>query len=202
MRILTIASVLLILTFACSQVHGAGQLFGRPSYEHAAVISRWGTHSYVADHSRGELLQAAYTAVAGGVKVRGWMHEHFVWNGDSGPATARFDFALCAEVALGTAISSVDIRVRGFLRDVTATKYPIDATIYHYSRTSAGYEVFIRGNVINKPVQMVKGHKYTIGYYVDVSATCYPRSYCPMAHANMGEQGCSFWWQPTGVFEG
>lgn len=202
MRNLTIASVLLLLALAAGHVHGASQIFGSPCYEHASVVSRWGTHSYVADHSRGELYQSAYTAVAGGVKVRGWMHQHFVWDGDTGPATARFDFALCAEVALGTAISTVSIGVHGFLRDVSAASYPIDSTIYHYGRSSMGYDVFVAGNVVNKPVEMVKGHKYTVGYYVDVSAYCYPRSYCPMAHANMGEQGCSFWWQPTGVFEG
>jgi hypothetical protein len=202
MKILAIVSLLLALALTAGNVHGASHIFGRPSYQHATVINRWGTHSYVADHSRAELFQSTYTAVAGGAKVGGWMHEHFVWDGDSGPATARFDFALCAEVALGTAISSVSIGVHGFLRDVSAASYPIDAMIYHYSRTSMGYEIFIDGDVINEPVEMVKGHRYTIGYYVDVSAFCYPRSYCPMAHANMGEQGCSFWWQPTGVFEG
>jgi hypothetical protein len=128
--------------------------------------------------------------------------ESFVWNGDSGPATARFDFALCAEVAVGTAVSIANIQVRGFLRDVTGVSYPIDVSLYRYYQSSLGYNVFIDGRVVNRPVEMVKGHSYTIGYVVDVSARCYPRSTCPMAHANVGEQGCSFWWQPTGVFGG
>jgi hypothetical protein len=98
--------------------------------------------------------------------------------------------------------SYVDIKVKGYVRDVTTTKYPVSTTLYHYSRSSAGYDIFIQGGLTNRGIEMVKGHSYTIGYVVDVSATCYPRSYCPMAHVNMGEQGCSFWWQPTGIFGG
>jgi hypothetical protein len=191
-----------VIVLGANQVLAQDQIFSRPSYSSSNAVRGWGTHSYVADSGSTELCQAAYTAVLGGAKVRGWMHQHFVWGGETGPSTARFDYALCAEVALGSSYSNVDIKVIGFVRDVTTTKYPIYSTLFHYSRSSMGYDVFIHGGLANRPIEMVKGHSYTIGYLVDVSATCYPRSYCPMAHANMGEQGCSFWWQPTGVFDG
>jgi hypothetical protein len=194
--------LLSVILLGASQVLGQDKIFSRPDYSLSSVISRWGTYSFVADSSLTDLRQAAYTAVAGGLKVRGWMHKDFVWDGNSGPSTARFDFALCAEVALGLSFSYVDIKVKGYVRDVTTTKYPVFTTLYHYSRSSAGYDVFIQGGLANRGIEMVKGHSYTIGYVVDVSATCYPRSYCPMAHVNMGEQGCSFWWQPTGIFGG
>jgi len=168
----------------------------------ASVRNWWGNAVPVYYYGRGELYLAAYTAVAGGVNVRGFMHKDFVWDNPTGPATARFDFALCAEVAVGTPVSGVEITVTGFLRDVTSTEYPIYSVLYSYTRSTLGYQVFITGGPRNIRLEMVKGHSYTIGYVVDVSAYCYLRSLCPMACANLGEQGCSFWWQPTGVFNG
>jgi hypothetical protein len=199
---LKIVFLLSVIILGAGQVLAQDQLYSRPDQAFSNVISRWGTYSIVADSGRTELNQAVYTAVAGGAKVRGWMHKDFVWNGETGPSTVRFDFGLCAEVALGMSFSFVDIKVTGYLRDITTTKYPVFSTIYYYSRSSTGYDVFLKGGPANKQVEMVKGHSYTIGYVVDVSATCYPRSYCPMAHVNMGEQGCSFWWQPSGIFGG
>jgi hypothetical protein len=192
--------LLSVILLGAGPVLAQNQIYSRPDNAFSSVISRWGTYAGVADSGRYELKQAVYTAVAGGAKVRGWMHKNFVWDGDTGPSTARFDFALCAEVALGASFSFVEITVTGYLRDVTTTQYPVTSTVYYYSRSSMGYEVFLRGGLINEEVDMVKGHSYTIGYIVDVYAVCYPRSYCPMANVNMGEEGCSFWWQPTGIF--
>lgn len=196
-KILIVVSVLLLAT---QQVLAQDQIFGRPSYSFACVLSRWGNQVHVAEQRLGELYESAYAAVLGGVTVRGWMHKGFTWKGQTGSCTARFDFAFCGEFAVGTAVSSAEIRVIAFLRDVTTGGYPIDACVYRYRMSGPGYRVFIDGRVINKAVEMVKGHRYTIGYMVDVSASCYPRSPCPMANANVGEQGCSFWWQPTGIF--
>ncbi len=194
--------LLLFLSLGLEQALCYDQLYGRPGYKDTQVLSLWGNAAAVS-YARGtELRLAAYSAVAGGAHVRGWLHKDFTWNGASGPARARFDFALCAEVATGTSHSSVEIKVKGFLRDVSTAQYPVKVTLYRYYRASPGYKVFVHGDVVNKNIDMVEGHKYTMGYTVDVSATCYPRSYCPMAGANMGEKGCSFWWQPTGVYQG
>ncbi len=194
--------LLLVLTTGLQQGLCYDQIFGSPSYSYSQVLSRWGNVATISNSQKGELHQAAYAAVSGGAHIRGWLHRSFVWNGDSGAGKARFDFALCAEIATGTSHSSVEIRVRGFLRDVSTGGYPIRTSLYKYYRSTPGYRLFLHGDVIDRDVDLVKGHKYTIGYTVDVSANCYPRSYCPMAGANMGEKGCSFWWQPTGVFEG
>jgi len=194
--------MLAVLALAAQQAMAADWIFGSPQYAHTCTISRWGNAVTVSDYGRGEVYLSSYTAVAGGAQVRGYMHQDFVWDNPTGRGTARFDFALCAEVAVGTEISSVQITVTGFLRDITTTKYPINTVLYSYTKSNLGYELFITGGPQNLGVQMVNGHRYTIGYTVDVSAYCYPRSYCPMACANVGEQGCSFWWQPTGVFSG
>lgn len=199
---LKVVIILAVLVLGIQQALAQDQIFGRPNYAYSYTMSKWGNCACVSSHSTSELYEAAYAAVAGGAHIRGWMHRDFTWTGDSGPATARFDYAFCAEVAVGTAYSSVEIKVTGFLRDVTSCNYPIHTTLYRYSKSSAGYRLFIYGDVANKPIDMVEGHDYTIGYRVDVSAICYPRSYCPMACANVGEQGCSFWWQPTGIFGG
>lgn len=184
------------------QAAAQDQIFGHPGYSYACVVSNWGNTVFVARAGRAELYESAYTTIAGGVRVRGYQHQDFIWTGSSGRVTARFDFALCAEIAVGMAYSTAEISVTAFLRDVTTTKFPIQTVLFRYVKNTPGYNLFIDGGVFNIPVEMVNGHRYTIGYTVDVAATCYPRSYCPMAFANMGEQGCSFWWQPTGVFDG
>jgi len=194
--------ILAVLVVAAHQALAEDEIFGRPDYYSSQVVSWWGNAVWVMDPGGGELRESAYTAVAGGIHLTGQMHRSFTWTGASGPSTARFDFALCAEVALGTSYSNVNIRVTGFLRDVTTATYPIRTTLYSYWRSTPGYKMFLTGDVVNRPVEMTKGHTYTIGYSLDVFASCYPRSPCPMASANVGEQGCSFWWQPTGVFEG
>jgi hypothetical protein len=191
-----------VLGLCIQQAVAQNQIFGRPNYGHSQVMSRWGNAVGVSSYRSGELHQAAYTALAGGVSVRGWMHKDLTWTGESGPAMARFDFALCAEIAVGLSFSRVDITVRGFLRDATSASYPIRTVLYRYSRSTLGYGIFLNGRVANQPTEMVKGHEYTIGYVVDISATCYPRSYAPTASVNLGEQGCSLWWQPTGIFGG
>ncbi len=202
MRSLILTVSLLSILLAISQAYAIDQVYGSPDYSWANKVAAWGNNAYTIGFGRAELREAAYTAVLGGVHLRGWMHKNIIWTDVSGPATARFDFGLCAEMFTGTPYAAGRIVVTGFLRDVDSTEYLINEVLYSYASYSSGYHLILDGRTINRPFKVVQGHRYTIGYTVDVYATSYPRSICPTASVNMGEQGCSFWWQPTGIFAG
>jgi len=202
MRLEILSSTLILILLAVNQALAYDQVYGSPDYCWAGKMSSWGNSAYTIWHRAGELGLAAYTAVLGSIHLRGWMHRDLKWTDLSGPATARFDFGLCAEVFVGTPYAAARIVVTGFLRDIDSATYVIKKTLYTYAGYTSGYHLIVDGKVVNQPFEVVQGHRYTIGYTVDVYATCYPRSMCPTASVNMGEQGCSFWWQPTGIFAG